>query len=82
LNLAGALVLSLQGFWNAIIYTSTTFPILKAQWASMFKSNSPVRSARRAIPREAADISLEDGGFDERSDAGSISSLAIRPASS
>ncbi|OGE57580.1 hypothetical protein PENARI_c002G00321 [Penicillium arizonense] len=83
LNLTGAFVLSLQGFWNAIIYTSTTFPILKAQWASILKSLksfSPLRSTRRVTRRESADISLQGAGFDGRSNTGSTSSLAIRPS--
>ncbi|KOS48219.1 hypothetical protein ACN38_g808 [Penicillium nordicum] len=79
LNLAGALVLSLQGVWNAIIYTSTALRIFKAQWASIVKSRSHRRSPTRVTGGGAADVSLEDVTFDTRSDVGSTSSLAIRP---
>ncbi|GFF96835.1 LOW QUALITY PROTEIN: hypothetical protein IFM47457_11087 [Aspergillus lentulus] len=37
LNLAGALVLSLQGFWNTIIYVSTTMPSIEF----LYKVNIP-----------------------------------------
>ncbi|CRL29435.1 GPCR, family 2-like [Penicillium camemberti] len=79
LNLAGALVLSLQGLWNAIIYTSTALPIFKAQWASIVKSRSHRRSPTRVTREDPADVSLEGVRFDDRYDAGSTSSLAIRP---
>lgn len=79
LNLAGAFVLSLQGLWNAIIYTSTTLPIFKAQWASIVKFRSRQRSPTRVTGEGTADVSLEDVPFDDRYDAGSTSSLAIRP---
>lgn len=79
LNLAGALVLSLQGLWNAIIYTSTALPIFKAQWASIVESRSHRRSPTRVTGGEAAHVSLEDVRFDDRYDAGSTSSLAIGP---
>lgn len=82
LNLAGALVLSLQGLWNAIIYTSTALPIFKAQWASIVKSWSHRRPPTRVTGGEAADLWLEDVRFDNRYDAGSTSSLAIRPLES
>jgi hypothetical protein len=71
LNLAGAFVLSLQGFWNAIIYTSTALPILKSQWASKATSKTHWRPPRGVVEREAADIPLEDVGFDGRSNASS-----------
>lgn len=32
LNFIGCLVLPLQGFWNAIIYFSTSFAICKELW--------------------------------------------------
>jgi hypothetical protein len=69
--LAGAFVLSLQGFWNAIIYTSTALPILKSKthWAP----------PRGVVERETADIPLENVGFDGRSNASSTLSLAICP---
>ncbi|KAJ5685162.1 hypothetical protein N7536_007781 [Penicillium majusculum] len=79
LNLAGALVLSLQGLWNAIIYTSTALPIFKAQWASIVKSRSHRRSPTRVTGEDAAEVSLDDVRFDDRYDAGSTSSLAIGP---
>ncbi|KAJ5103611.1 hypothetical protein N7532_004140 [Penicillium argentinense] len=77
LNLAGAFVLSLQGFWNAIIYTSTALPILKSQWASNVTSKTDWRPSRGFVERETADITLEDAGFDGRSNTGSTLSLAI-----
>ncbi|KAJ5507255.1 hypothetical protein N7527_009398 [Penicillium freii] len=82
LNLAGALVLSLQGLWNSIIYTSTALPIFKAQWASIVKSRSHRRPPTRVTGGEPADLWLEDVRFDDRYDAGSTSSLAIRPLES
>ncbi|KAJ6037914.1 hypothetical protein N7499_004104 [Penicillium canescens] len=78
LNLAGAFVLSLQGFWNAIIYTSTAFPILKSQWAPKVTSKTHWRPRRGVVEEESADISLE-AGFDGRSNTGSTLSLAISP---
>ncbi|KAJ5094912.1 hypothetical protein N7532_007203 [Penicillium argentinense] len=79
LNLAGAFVLCLQGFWNAIIYTSTALPILKSQWASMTTSKTYWRPPGGVVERETTDVSLEDVGFDGRSNAASTSSLAISP---
>jgi hypothetical protein len=40
LNLASALVLPLQGFWNSMIYTSTTWPECKRAWAEILNSFS------------------------------------------
>ncbi|KAJ6026413.1 uncharacterized protein N7446_004985 [Penicillium canescens] len=79
LNLAGAFVLSLQGFWNAIIYTSTPLPILKSQWASKVTSKTRWRLPKGVVERETADIPLEDAGFDGRSNTGSTLYLAICP---
>ncbi|KAJ5761785.1 uncharacterized protein N7511_005167, partial [Penicillium nucicola] len=78
LNLAGAFVLSLQGFWNAIIYTSTTLPVFKAKWAHMAKSRSLARRPVKTSTGEINDVSLGHVGFDERFNAGSTFSLAIR----
>ncbi|KAJ5094908.1 hypothetical protein N7532_007199 [Penicillium argentinense] len=79
LNLAGALVLSLQGFWNAVIYISTTSAIIKNMWASNVKSRPLLRFPWRTSGRKTCGIPLENMGFDGRSDAGSTSSLAMRP---
>lgn len=45
LNLAGALVLSLQGFWNSVIYTSTAAPIFRDLWARKFACRLASRRA-------------------------------------
>ncbi|KAJ6050391.1 uncharacterized protein N7446_010500 [Penicillium canescens] len=79
LNLTGALVLSLQGSWNAVIYISTALPISKSMWASNIKSRSPLRFRWRATRRKTRGIPLENIGFDGRSSAGSTSALALRP---
>jgi hypothetical protein len=40
LNLTGALVLSLQGLWNSLIYVSTSFPLCRGIWAAKFPSGT------------------------------------------
>ncbi|KAF9735215.1 hypothetical protein PMIN06_008975 [Paraphaeosphaeria minitans] len=47
LNLASALVLPLQGFWNSMIYISTTWPECKRALADTLDSLSSRRTARR-----------------------------------
>ncbi|KAF2691619.1 hypothetical protein K458DRAFT_286597 [Lentithecium fluviatile CBS 122367] len=49
LNLASALVLPLQGFWNAMIYTSTTWPECKRAFAETLDALSRIRSSSRRI---------------------------------
>ncbi|KAF2476316.1 uncharacterized protein BDR25DRAFT_65175 [Lindgomyces ingoldianus] len=50
LNLASALVLPLQGFWNAMVYMSTTWPECKRAIAEVMDRS---RSARHSEPRPA-----------------------------
>lgn len=50
LNLASALVLPLQGFWNAMIYISTTWPECKRALADTLDAVSSRRAARRQSP--------------------------------
>ncbi|KAL5383917.1 hypothetical protein DPSP01_005717 [Paraphaeosphaeria sporulosa] len=47
LNLASALVLPLQGFWNSMIYISTTWPECKRALADTLDALSSRRTARR-----------------------------------
>ncbi|KAF1974435.1 hypothetical protein BU23DRAFT_117269 [Bimuria novae-zelandiae CBS 107.79] len=66
LNLASALVLPLQGFWNSMIYISTTWPECRRALAdtldavSSFRRNRRERSAKkRGTPASTSDRRLE-----------------------
>lgn len=50
LNLASALVLPLQGFWNSMIYISTTWPECKRALADILDALSSRRTARNQRP--------------------------------
>ncbi|KAJ4357327.1 uncharacterized protein N0V89_001902 [Didymosphaeria variabile] len=50
LNLASALVLPLQGFWNSMIYISTTWPECKRALADTLDALSSRRTARNKRP--------------------------------
>lgn len=50
LNLASALVLPLQGFWNSMIYISTTWPECKRALADTLDAYSKFRNSRSGRP--------------------------------
>lgn len=58
LNLASALVLPLQGFWNSMIYTSTTWPECKRAFTETLDAISSGRRARRTSYGRNSDHTL------------------------
>lgn len=52
LNLASAMVLPLQGFWNSMVYISTTWPECKRAFAETMDFLSRDRRARRPVSYE------------------------------
>jgi hypothetical protein len=66
LNLASALVLPLQGFWNAMIYTSTTWPECKRAFAETMDAISRGNRSERRIPYgKGSDHTLTASGNQE-----------------
>jgi len=77
LNLTGALVLSLQGFWNAVIYFTTCMSSCK-QLLSDF-----MRSPRRPNPPTEQTVLPQRGSHDESPfDGGSTAGSIAPPANS
>ncbi|KAK4098580.1 hypothetical protein N658DRAFT_431714 [Parathielavia hyrcaniae] len=74
LNLAGAVVLPLQGLWNAIIFAATSWPILtdefrvlrRAGWRGLF--TGPHRRGRRGRLGDDDDADDADGDRGPRGD--------------
>ncbi|KAF2000274.1 hypothetical protein P154DRAFT_205233 [Amniculicola lignicola CBS 123094] len=49
LNLASALVLPLQGFWNAMVYTSTTWPECKRAFTEVMDAMSGIKKRKKNV---------------------------------
>ena len=68
LNYIESLVLPLQGFWNAVIYMSTSVPACRALWATLLAAKLRPAWPSSAVGFGAAAEEVDDHG--ERRDAG------------
>ena len=56
-----AFVLPLQGFWNCVIYISTSLPACKTLWASLWERSS--ERVRGALSRKGLHASDRQGAM-------------------
>lgn len=74
LELASAFVLPLQGFWNAVIYTTTSLPACKQVWAEITGAAGLRHIAGGGAQR------LNRGNNKAYGDTESMTELASRPS--
>lgn len=72
LNLASALVLPLQGFWNSMIYMSTTWPECKRAWRETLNAVTPKSSKRGHT--HGSSVALEQDDHDDHVPLGAFNS--------
>lgn len=75
LNLAAALVLPLQGFWNAIIYMATSSYAVKCLWEDIKEVCRPIPSRRLSEQKRRQLSTIQATELDDR--ASKISSTTI-----
>ncbi|KAB8069034.1 slime mold cyclic AMP receptor-domain-containing protein [Aspergillus leporis] len=82
LNLAGALVLSLQGFWNALIYALIMAPVFKDWWNQNKQSRFHLRSSKSTwseIERSSDSVSLNHMASVATTNTETTTSMPVQP---
>ena len=79
LNYTSSLVLPLQGFWNAVIYISTSMPACQALWQELRHRNSAAQSLR-SQSNAALSLSHVRSLTDRKTSSDANSSSELKPS--
>lgn len=79
LNLAAALVLPLQGFWNAIIYMATSSYAVKCLWEDIKEACRPLSTKRASLHVKHQTINSQVTELDDRASKASSNTIQYDP---